>query len=62
MGRDRVSMAIGDTRDGRFQAGVRERLDLAAVVTDEMVMVVASGMGRLEARNAVAEVDSLDEP
>jgi hypothetical protein len=59
---DCVPAAVGDALDRRFERRVLERLDLAAVVTDEVVMVVAAGMGRLEARDAVAEVDPLDEP
>ena len=41
---------------------VRERLHLAAVVADEVVMMVAVRMGGLEAGNAVADVDSLHQP
>lgn len=59
---DCVSTAVGNALDRRFEGRILERLDFAAVVTDEVVMVVAACMGRLEARDAVAEVDLLDEP
>lgn len=39
---------------------VSESLDLAAVVADEMVMVLTTGLGRLEAHEAVADIDALD--
>ena len=44
------------------RARVLERLDLPAVVAHEVVVVVASGVSGLEARDPVAEVDPLDEP
>ena len=56
-----VSASVGDSLDRRLERGVFERLDLPAVVTDEMVMMVAARVGRLEARDSVSEVDSLDE-
>jgi hypothetical protein len=44
-----------------LQALVGERLDAAAVVTDEVVMVLVVPAEWLEPRDAVADVDSLDE-
>jgi hypothetical protein len=57
-----VPASVGDSLDCRLERGVFERLDLPAVVADEMVMMIAAGVGRLEARDSVAEVDPLDEP
>ena len=56
-----VSASVGDSLDRRLERGVFERLDLPAVVTDEMVMMVAARVGRLEARDSVSELDSRDE-
>jgi len=49
-------------RKGRFEQGVLERLDLAAAVADEVVVVIAVCVGRLEAGDAVPELDPLHEP
>jgi len=57
-----VPAPVGDSLDRRLERGVLERLDLPAVVADEVVMMIAAGVGRLEARDPVSEVDSLDEP
>ena len=54
--RPSATRAIADS-----SVGVFERLDLPAVVADEVVMMIAAGVGRLEARDSVPEVDSLDE-
>jgi len=56
-----VPAPIGDALDRRLERGVLERLDLPAVVADEVVMMIAAGVCGLEARDSVAEVDSLDE-
>ena len=56
-----VSASVGDSLDGRLERRVLERLDLAAVVAHEMVMMVAARVSRLEARDSISEVDSLDE-
>lgn len=56
-----VPAHVGDALDRRLERGVLERLDLPAVVADKVVMMVAAGVGRLEARDAVSEVDALDE-
>ena len=57
-----VAASVRDALDRRLEAGVLERLDLPAVVADEVVMMVAARVGRLEACDAVAEVDPLHEP
>jgi zinc transport system substrate-binding protein len=57
-----VPTAVGDALDRRLERRVLERLDLPAVVAHEVVMVVAAGVGGLEARDTFAEVDALDEP
>ena len=59
----RVAETPGRALERALEAVVRERLDPAAVVADEVVMVVVTvAARRLEARDAVADVDPLDEP
>ncbi len=58
----RVAEPPGRTLERALQGLVRERLDLAAVVADEMVMMVVAHPGGLEARDAVTDVYALDEP
>ena len=48
-------------RDRPLERRIAERLHLPAVVTDD-VMVVLAGPGRLEAGDAVAHVDALHQP
>ncbi len=62
VGCDGVAAPVCDSLDRCFERGVLERLDLAAVVADEMVVMVPIGMRGLEASDSVAEVDALDEP
>ncbi len=62
MGGDGVSAADGDALDRRFERVILERLHLAAVVADQVVVVLASGFRALEPRDAVAEVHPLCEP
>ena len=62
MRRDGVAATVGDPRDRGLEAGVLERLDLAAVVAHEVMVVVAAGVRGLEARDAVTEIDALHEP
>jgi zinc transport system substrate-binding protein len=57
---DRVAAAAGNSLDCGLERRVLERLDLAAVVADEVVMM-AVVVRRLEARHPVAEVDALHE-
>ena len=56
-----VAASVRDPLDRRLEARVLERLDLPTVVAHEMVVMIASGVCRLEARDAVAEIDPLDE-
>ena len=57
-----IAAAVGDAFDRRLERRILERLDLAAVVAHEMVVMVAACVCRLESRDTVAEVDPLDEP
>lgn len=61
MSSDGVSVAACDTNERRLERRVLEGLDLAAVVANEVVVVHAVRVRRLEAGDAVAEVDALDE-
>jgi hypothetical protein len=56
-----VAAPVADARNRRLERWVLEGLDPAAVVADEMVVMVALRTGRLEARHTVAEVDALHE-
>jgi len=57
----RVPAPVSDALDRRLEARVLERLDLAAVVAHEVMVVVASRMSRLEACDPVPEIDPLHE-
>src|SRR4029450_10751721 len=59
---DHVAMASCDAGERRLQRRVLEGLDLAAVVAHPVVVVHSVGVRRLEAGDAVAEVDALDKP
>ena len=48
-------------REGPLEGRVEEGLNLAAVVADEVVVVLPVRLRRLETRDAVADVDALDE-
>ena len=59
---ERVAEPGGRTREGALERRIGERLDLAAVVADEVMVVVAGvGVGGLEPRDAVPEIDALHE-
>jgi zinc transport system substrate-binding protein len=58
---DGIAASVRDTLDRRLEACVLERLDLATVVAHEVVMVIAACVRRLEACDAVAEIDPLHE-
>ena len=58
--RHRVAGAPLDVVQLALELVVGERLDLAAAVADEVVMVLAVGVDRFEARRARADVDALD--
>src|SRR5262249_12844348 len=57
-----VAGAALDLVDDRLELVVLERLDLAAVVADEVVVVLAGREGGLVTRPAGADVDPLHEP
>lgn len=61
MSSDRVAVADGDAFDHRLERCILEGLDLAAVVAHEVVVVIAARANRLEAGDAVPELDPLDE-
>jgi len=56
-----VAAPAGDPHERVLESRILERLDLAAVVADEMVMMLATRFGALEPRDTIAEVDTLDE-
>ena len=56
-----VAEPAGGAHEGPLEWRVGERLDLAAVVADQMMVVVSARVRRLEACDAVAQVDSLHE-
>ena len=58
---DRVAVADRDALDRGLERRVLEGLHLAAVVAHEVVVVIASRTNRLEAGDAVSELDPLDE-
>ena len=55
----RVAEPAGRLRERVLERRVRERLDAAAVVADEVVMVIVVTAERLEAGDPVADVDAL---
>jgi zinc transport system substrate-binding protein len=59
---DRIAETVGDLVDRPLEARITERLDLPAVAADKVVVMVAVGLGRLIARDAVAGIDALHEP
>jgi hypothetical protein len=61
MGVDGVIDALGEGVYCPFEPVVFEGGDASAVVADEVVVVVAAGIGRLVAGGAVADVESLYE-
>lgn len=61
MRRDLVPTAAGNALDRIFECRVLERLDLPAVVAYEVVVMLAAGVGVLEARDPVAQIHALCE-
>jgi hypothetical protein len=59
---DEVSAAVGDALDRGLERRILERLDLAALVAHEVVVMIAAVVRRLVACDAVSQVDTLDEP
>lgn len=58
---DRVAPAAGNSLERRLEGRILERLDLPAVVADEMVVMLSIRVRGLEARDTVPEVDPLHE-
>ena len=58
---DVVAAATRDPLHRLLERWILERLHLAAVVADEVVVVLAARVGGLEARDAVSQVDPLHE-
>ena len=61
MAGDRVTGSPFDLPKCLLKLVVGEGLNLAAIVADEVVVMLAAGVHRLEARGAGADVDALDE-
>ena len=61
MGRDRVAAALLELANDSLEPLVSERLDLSAVVADEVVVMVVVVANRLVARDPVADVEALQE-
>ena len=59
---DRVAETAGRPFERLLERFVRERLDPAAVVADEVMVVVCIGVRGLEPGDPVADVDALHEP
>lgn len=51
----------GHRRQPALQRVIAELLDPAAVVADDVVVMLAVGLSCLEARDAVTQVDAVDE-
>ena len=58
---DRVAEALGDALDQLLELRVLEGVEAPAAVADRVVVVLAAGVGGLEAGGAV-DVDAADEP
>ena len=54
-------MRAGDCGDGPLERLVFERVDLPTGGTDEVMMVLATRLGRFEASEPLAKVDAVDE-
>ena len=61
MADDGVAGSAFDLAQSPLELIVCECLDFAAVVADEVVVMLAAGVDRLETRRAGADVDALDE-
>ncbi len=59
---DFVPATAGDSLECSLERRVLERLHLAAVAANEVVVMIAARIDALETRHAVAEVHPLDEP
>jgi zinc transport system substrate-binding protein len=58
---DAVAATAGDALERRLERRVLERLDLAAVVADEVMVMLAARVGWLEPGHAVSKIDPLHE-
>ena len=58
---ERVAVRAGDRGDRPLERGIVERVHLAAASADEVMVVLAARLRRLEAREPLAEVDPVDE-
>ena len=58
---DAYAEPLAERVDRSLQAGVVERDQLAALLADEVMVVMAAGLGALESGLAVADLDALDE-
>jgi hypothetical protein len=56
-----IPAPVGHSLDRGLEGRILEGLDLATVVADQVMVMVAAGKGGFEARDSVAEVDALDE-
>lgn len=61
MVRESVSVPVGHPLEPSLEGRIVERLHRPARRADEVVVVRAVRLGRLEARHAVAEIDPMDE-
>lgn len=61
MAADRVTGLPFDVVERALELGIGERLDRAALLANHVVVVLAAGVHRLEARRSGAEVDPLHE-
>ena len=61
MRRERGAACARDLLEGLLEAGVVEHLDPSALVTHEVVVVLAAGERGLEARHAAAEIHAVHE-
>jgi len=59
---DPESGVLGDGVDRMLETIVAERLDLAAVAADEVVMVIAARLGRLVVSTSRAKLEAMHEP
>lgn len=62
MAGDGVAGAPLDLAQHALQLVVRERLDLAAVVADEVMVMLATRLDRFESGRPCADIDPLHEP
>ena len=61
MGSHAVVEPARDLLERLLEGGIGERLDPAAVVADEVMVMFSARMGGLEAGDSVTELDTLDE-